>query len=171
MEKGLRTGLVVVLSCIILMGSSPLYAEPPEEAEGESLSTEEQIRQMGYSGEVIRAYKREEVKLPPTWPWSPSFPTKGQKKEVVASSWIITALLGGLTVYFSIEHNDVYPKPAAFAGAATGISAIVATIYTVKPAREESALLNLEKGRVVIGVPSPNIKEKECHFSLLKIRF
>ena len=171
MDKGLRRGLVMVLSCVMLMGGSLLYAEPQEEAEKRSLSVEEQMRQMGYSEEAIRAYKKEEVKLPPTWPWSPSFPTREQKKEVVASSWIMTALLGGLTVYFAVEHNDVYPKPAAFAGGVTAISATVATIYTFKPVRERSALLNLEKGRVVMGVPSSHIKEKEYHLSLLKIRF
>lgn len=170
MDKRLKKGLVLTLSLIMLMSSSLLYAEAPEE-EKKPLSVEEQIRQLGYSEEVIRAYKKEEVKLPPTWPWSPSFPTREQKKEVVASGWIITALLGGLTVYFAVEHPNVDPQPAAFAGAATAISAAVAAIYTFKPVRERPAFLNLERGRVVIGIPSPVINEKECHLSLLEIKF
>jgi len=171
MDERLRMGLVVFLSCVVLMGGLPLYAEPLEEEE-KPLGVKEQIRQMGYSEEVIKAYRKEEkVKLLSTWPWSPSFPTRERKKEVVASSWIITAFLGGLTVYFAVEHSDVEPPPAAFSGAVTGISAIVATIYSVKPVRESSTLLNLEKGRVVIKLPSTHIKEKECHLSLLKIKF
>jgi hypothetical protein len=172
MGKGLKLGLVVVLSCSVLAGNIALYAQSPGQKEEKSLSLEEELEQMGYSEEAIRKYTEEEdPPLPATWPFSPSFPTAARKKEVVTGSWMVTAVLGAATAYFAIERYGTSPPPAAISGSAAGISAIIATIYTFKPVRESSAFLDGDGAGMAIETPFSSSPDKEYYLSLLKIEF